>query len=71
MPVAVVVWSKPACVQCVSTKRQLDKHGIPHIERALEAISRIDPDVLRELVALYESQSRPRRQILHNGRKPR
>ena len=35
MPVAVVVWSKPSCVQCVSTKRQLDKHGIPYIERDL------------------------------------
>lgn len=35
MPVAVVVWSLPSCVQCVSTKRQLDKHGIPYIERDL------------------------------------
>lgn len=35
MPVAVVVWSKPDCQQCVATKRALDKHGIPHIERDL------------------------------------
>lgn len=35
MPVAVVVWSKPACVQCTATKRDLDKYGIPYIERDL------------------------------------
>ena len=35
MPVSVVVWSKPACVQCVATKRKLDQYGIPYIERDL------------------------------------
>ena len=35
MPVAVVVWSKPSCVQCVATKRKLDQYGIPYIERDL------------------------------------
>lgn len=35
MPVAVVVWSKPDCRQCIATKRALDKHGIPFIERDL------------------------------------
>ena len=35
MPVAVVVWSKPSCVQCTATKRALTKHGIPFIERDL------------------------------------
>lgn len=35
MPVAVVVWSRPACVQCVATKRKLDQYGIPYIERDL------------------------------------
>lgn len=35
MPVAVVVWSKPACVKCVATKRKLDQYGIPYIERDL------------------------------------
>lgn len=35
MPVAVVVWGKPNCVQCAATKRALTKHGIPFIERDL------------------------------------
>ena len=35
LPVAVVVWSRPACVQCVATKRKLDQYGIPYIERDL------------------------------------
>lgn len=32
---AVLVWSLPSCVQCLSTKRQLEKHGIAFIERDL------------------------------------
>lgn len=35
LPVAVVVWSKPNCVQCDATKRALTKHGIPYLERDL------------------------------------
>lgn len=33
--VSVIVWSKPACRQCVATKRKLDQYGIPYIERDL------------------------------------
>lgn len=29
---AIVVWSLPACVQCRSTKRFLDKHNLPYQE---------------------------------------
>ena len=29
---AIVVWTKPNCVQCTSTKRFLDKHGISYTE---------------------------------------
>jgi len=29
---AVTVYTKPACVQCVATKRALDKEGIPYLD---------------------------------------
>ena len=29
---AITVWTKPNCVQCTSTKRFLDKHGISYTE---------------------------------------
>ena len=30
MTAAVTVYTKPSCVQCTMTKKQLDKLGIPH-----------------------------------------
>lgn len=30
MTSAVTLYTKPACPQCDMTKKQLDKHGIPH-----------------------------------------
>jgi glutaredoxin len=41
---AVLVWTLPSCVQCLSTKRQLEKHGIPYIERDLT----MHPDKVEE-----------------------
>ncbi|GBE67765.1 NrdH-redoxin [Mycobacterium sp. MFM001] len=39
------IYTKPACVQCIATKREFDKHGLPYIlvdltqdERALELV---------------------------------
>ncbi|MBE7194498.1 MAG: glutaredoxin-like protein NrdH [Gordonia polyisoprenivorans] len=29
-PAAIVVYSKPACVQCTATYKALDKHGIAY-----------------------------------------
>ena len=32
---AITVWTLPACVQCTSTKRFLEKHNLPYVEHSL------------------------------------
>ena len=31
----ITVWTLPACVQCTSTKRFLEKHNLPYVEHSL------------------------------------
>lgn len=31
----VVVWSKPSCMQCLATKRALERAGVPYVEHRL------------------------------------
>lgn len=33
----VIVYSKPACVQCDATKKRLDKHNILYVEKDIDA----------------------------------
>lgn len=37
METKIIVWSKPACSQCVQTKRFLDGKGIPYKEKDITA----------------------------------
>lgn len=34
---AIIVWTKPACVQCKLVKHRLDEAGVPYIETDLTA----------------------------------
>lgn len=50
---AVTVYSKPACVQCDSTKRWLDKYGVEYETRDVT----VNPDDLAAIKALGYRQA--------------
>lgn len=44
----ITVWSLPNCVQCMQTKREFEKRGIPYTEKALND----HPDKVKEFIEM-------------------